>query len=557
VTPLLTWLSPQPPDSALPTRFPNPFDDVAPHPLAQEEALKLQAQLRTGLIAPGVSTQVLETRREGGKMFGVLLVRAPDGRVGVLRGFSGQLGWQWELPGWVPPLFDPTARDVVESGSDVLVNDFTGRLQAHDASPELAAARAALAAFDADAQARRDALKPGHAARKAARKALRETLAPDDLEGRQRLDNESRADDFARKKLERALTAERLEVERPLARLNRHRGALERLRRLISQEAMRRIQDCYRLENFAGSTRLLRTLFAPVEPPWGTGDCAAPKLLGYARAQGLTPLALAEFWWGPPPPGGGRVEGMFFPSCREKCGPLLPFLLEGVDLAPRQTWKPRAVGEGELVTLHEDARIVVVLKPAGLLSVPARDTTIIDSAWARLRARYPQATGPLLVHRLDLDTSGLLVAALDEDAYRLLQAQFVARTVEKRYAAWLEGVVPGARGTIALPLRVDLDQRPRQLVDFEHGKPAITDWEVLRRTARRTRVAFTPHTGRTHQLRVHASHAQGLGCPIVGDRLYGTPAERLFLHAEALAFDHPDGQRLRFVAEAPFDDGSW
>ena len=241
---------------------------------------------------------------------------------------------------------------------------------------------------------------------------------------------------------------------------------------------------------------------------------------------------------------------MFFPACREKCGPVLPFMLTGLKTAPRQTWKPREVRDDELTIVHEDPRFLVLEKPAGLLSVPARDETITDSLLARVQRQFPNA---LTVHRLDLDTSGLLLVALDAEMYRWLQAQFLSREVHKRYAAVLEGTVVKDEGVIELPLRVDLDQRPRQLVDFEHGKPALTRFEVRSREGNRTRVTFFPLTGRTHQLRVHAAHQLGLGTPIVGDRLYGTPAARLLLHAEALRFRHPvTSAVIELESEAPF-----
>jgi len=248
------------------------------------------------------------------------------------------------------------------------------------------------------------------------------------------------------------------------------------------------------------------------------------------------------------------VEGAFYPACTPKCGPILPFLLDGLDVAPRRTWKPAVAAADHLDIRYDDGRVVILSKPVGLLSVPARDESISDSVFARLQRRYPAAAGPLLVHRLDLDTSGLLVAALDAITHRDLQAQFEARTVRKRYVAWLDGEPGADRGTISLPIRVDLDQRPRQIVDFVHGKEAITDWKVLERRGGRTKVALFPRTGRTHQLRVHAAHRDGLNAPIVGDRLYGTAGERLMLHAESLILRRPDGRRLTVTDPAPFDD---
>jgi tRNA pseudouridine32 synthase/23S rRNA pseudouridine746 synthase len=231
----------------------------------------------------------------------------------------------------------------------------------------------------------------------------------------------------------------------------------------------------------------------------------------------------------------------------------VPFLLEGVEVAPSRRYRPPARETHALEVLHEDGRVVVVNKPEGLLSVPGTDASVTDSVLARIRTQYPHATGPLLVHRLDVETSGLLLVALDAEAFVALQKQFIARTIDKRYVAVLDGVIPFDHGTIELPLRVDLEQRPRQLVDFVHGKPAVTLYEVLERAGGRTRVHFFPKTGRTHQLRVHAAHAQGLGVPIVGDRLYGRPEKRLALHAERLGFCHPTDARLVVIeAPAPF-----
>lgn len=548
---LVTWLDPQPPPEALPRLMPSPFDDTPPHPVAAALALELQATLRAGEISPGLSTALLH-RPEGGKMFGVLVVRAPSGKVGSLKAFSGQLGGGWEIDGYVPPLFDREARQRLEPASDVAVKRLTAELEALARSPKLAQARKALASLEDQLALERSAAKARLLERQEARRVKRLTLAEGDESARRALGAESRRDDSEHRARQAAWRASRALTEAPLRRLERRLQALERLRRIVSQESMRQIHDTYLLTSASGKTTTLRALFAPGEPPWGTGDCAAPKLLGHALAHGLTPLALAEFWWGPPPPSGARQEGMFFPACKEKCGPLLPFLLDGVPLAPRHTWRPRRVAEEELTTVHEDERIVVVLKPAGLLSVPARDEAVDDSVWARLRRRYPSASGPLLVHRLDLDTSGLLVAALDEEAFRLVQAQFVSRSVRKTYAAWLEGALADDEGEVSLPMRVDLEQRPRQVVDFVHGREALTRWRVLERAAGRTRVALFPLTGRTHQLRVHAAHRQGLDAPIVGDRLYGTPGPRLLLHAESLRLRHPDGADLDLSAPAPF-----
>jgi len=351
-----------------------------------------------------------------------------------------------------------------------------------------------------------------------------------DAEARRRIEPES-------DRIVKSLTAQLPSLQ------GRRRAAAERLRRFVSREAMRRIHDTYVLENGLGERKRLRELFTTGEPPWGAGECAAVKLLQHAIRTKRRPLALAELWWGPPPPGGARVHGAFYPACRTKCGPVLPFLLRGLDVEPRRAFRssPRPYQ-----TLHEDAHLTVLVKPEGLLSVPGKEES--DSVLERLRAKHPNA---MLVHRLDLDTSGVLLAALDGVTYRALQAQW--HGVEKRYVAWLEGDVEGDGGTVELPLRVDLEQRPRQVVCHEHGRHALTRWEVLERRDGRTRVALFPRTGRTHQLRVHSAHRDGLGAPIVGDRLYGTEGQRLMLHAESLAFTHPaTGERLMFKSLTPF-----
>jgi tRNA pseudouridine32 synthase/23S rRNA pseudouridine746 synthase len=555
----LTLFEPQPAPGDGPETFPSPFDALGPPALARQAAEVMQAQLRAGFIAPGVPTSLLEGQ-EGGKMFGVLAVQQPDGRLGFLRAFSGQLGGRWELEGFVPPLFDREARAQVEPAGEAVVKALLARAEAFRTSPELATVRAAHEARQARHTGELAELRARHEARRLLRHARRaELLASQALgdtakrEALHALDQESRGDKAERRRLEAAHEAERREKEPKRVQLERRLRALERLRHIVCRALMKRIHDTYAVPNARGERRALRALYARGEPPSGAADCAAPKLLAQAFVQGLRPLALAEFWWGAPPPAGGRASGAFYAACKDKCGPLLPFMLEGLGVTAPRAFSPPAVREAALSILFEDAWLVVVDKPCGLLSVPARDASVTDSVQARLRARYPHAKGPLLVHRLDLDTSGLLVAALDPRTHAALQRQFLQREVHKRYVAWVEGLVPGERGTIDFPMRVDLDDRPRQIHDPVHGKAAVTEWQVLERRGERTRVAFFPLTGRTHQLRVHAAHPLGLGAPIVGDRLYGHPDVRLHLHAEALAFQHPEtGERLSFERPAPF-----
>ncbi len=335
-----------------------------------------------------------------------------------------------------------------------------------------------------------------------------------------------------------------------LARLDTARA--ERSRTLLVG-----IQNTYQFTNALGNLRSLRDIFAPAEPPGGAGDCAAPKLLAYAYRMNLRPVALAEFWWGAPPKSGDRRAGSFYPACHGKCGPILSHMLGGLRADPPPVFGAARIDAAEPRVVYEDEWLLIVDKPCGLLSVPGRSAQLQDCVLTRLRTRYPAATGPLLVHRLDLDTSGLLLAAKDSATYAALQRLFAQREIAKRYVAWVEGGVRGDSGTIDLPLRLDIDDRPRHIHDPQFGKRAITSWQVLQRLHSRTKVLLMPHTGRTHQLRVHAAHPDGLDAPILGDRLYGRAApsddERLLLHAESLTFLHPaTGQTVHIERPSPF-----
>ena len=506
--PLLTLLEPQPHERELPPLFPSPFDALGPHALARRAAEALQAQLRAGELAPGLGAALLDAP-EGGKMFGVLVVQASGGRVGFLRAFSGMLAGRWDVEGYVPPLFDRAAREGVEPEAERTVKALLARAEALRNATALQQARE-----EDEAQQRRHAqalalLRTRHEARKQQRHARRLELSTSDAlsaealrEALHALDQESRGDKAERRRLEAAQEAERREVAPVRARLERRLGALERLGRIVSRGFMRRIHETYAISSARGERRPLRALYAPAEPPSGAADCAAPKLLAFALAHGLTPLALAEFWWGAPPAAGGRVSGAYYGACRDKCGPLLPFMLSGLEVAAPRAFTPPALAPAALEGVFEDAWLVVVRKPEGLLSVPAKDLALTDSALARLQARYP---GAQLAHRLDLDTSGLLVAARDSRTYVSLQRQFAGREVEKRYVAWVEGAVRGERGTVELPLRVDVDDRPRQIHDPVHGKPAVTDWEVLSREPSRGAVpAHRPHAPAARALRAPA-----------------------------------------------------
>lgn len=450
------------------------------HPLARRAAMELMDTLQSPDVRPW------RLHEPGnGKMFGVLVVAAPDGTIGYLRGFSGMIDGQWEIDGWVPPAFDRSMRDRAWIPGEVEMLDFAAR-------------RATLLA------------------------TVPEPADP----------SESR----------RVTAAVR---------------ALDETRTARSRTLMGQIQDSYLFLNARGVLRSLRALFTPAEPPGGAGDCAAPKLLAHAYRLGLQPLALAEFWWGAPSTTGDRREGVFYAACRGKCLPILTHMLDGLPADPPPLFGSAAIDPTEPVVVYEDEQLLVVNKPSGLLTVPGRSAALQDCVVTRLRVRYPDATGPLVVHRLDMDTSGVLLVAKSLSTASALQRLFSLREIEKHYVAWLDGTVVADQGHITLPLRVDVDDRPRNIHDPMFGKPADTEWLVLAREHGRTRVRFTPHTGRSHQLRVHAAHPQGLDAPIIGDRLYGrTPPheeERLQLHAERLAFVHPVSGAMVVVEQpAPF-----
>ena len=318
----------------------------------------------------------------------------------------------------------------------------------------------------------------------------------------------------------------------------------------LSQELQTWLFHQYRLLNARGEVKDLVDIWQEYYnrpkllqkyplPPGGTGDCCAPKLLQYAYQQGLNPLCMAEFWWGAATKTELRQHLNYYPACRGKCKPILTWMLQGLDVDPDP--ETLSLQQMELPVVYEDEWLLVVNKPSGLLSVPGRIGQY--SVETIMQERYPDS---MVVHRLDMGTSGLLIVAKTQDVYRALQEQFVKHQIRKKYLAVLEmnhssfniqhSTLP-AKGRISLPLRPDPMNRPRQIVDLEHGKRAVTDYEFLSDRV----VALWPQTGRTHQLRIHCAHPDGLGCPIVGDELYGTrqQGQRLMLHAAELWFRHP------------------
>ena len=525
-----------------PRRFTFPFH-YTPHPLCVKAAEEVQEYLRQ-------QTAWTEELQRG-KMFGVLVVEDEQGALGYLAAFSGNLAGENQWDFFVPPIYDllrPGSYFPKEEQRISDINHEIERLQTdahylalcHTAQQEQTQANQALSEAKAFLKAE-----------KQRREQLRQ--AGVDEATATALIKESQFQKAEYKRLERSWQDRMRQTQ---AEIDAWETKIEQLRQTRKQRSAALQQwlfEQYQVLNACGERKPLTEIFAPTSqgtPPAGAGECAAPKLLQYAYLHHLRPRCMAEFWWGDSPKQEIRQHGNYYPACKGKCEPILGHMLQGLAVDPNPLWADTAE-EKPLAILWEDAWLLVVNKPAGMLSVPGKGA--VDSMASQLRRRYPDAEGPMVVHRLDMATSGLLLVAKRKTIHQQLQAQFHHRTIRKRYIALLEGIVPTDKGTISLPLAPNLLDRPRQQVDAVHGKPALTHYEVLDRTADRTRIAFYPQTGRTHQLRIHAAHQEGLGCPIVGDTLYGHPADRLYLHAESLTFTHPiTNERITVVCSSPF-----
>ncbi|SMD32494.1 tRNA pseudouridine32 synthase / 23S rRNA pseudouridine746 synthase [Reichenbachiella faecimaris] len=545
-------------DFSLPKKFTYPFF-YEPHPLCQLAAKQLQKHLSEQTNWQhdfGIDHWVDGVNV--GKMFGVLLVQNQEEEIGFLSAFSGKLADAHHLPGFVPPVVDYLAVDSFFRKGEKEIEQVNSELDA------LQKAEAYLRAKSDWEQAKSQAeLELSHAKKvqkeaKKERKTRREEAkismpdsAYEQLDAK--LKQESMQMHYQSKDLVRKWNTELAEKEAAFEIWNERAKALKSKRRQMSNDLQQQIFDEYQFLNIKGETRGLCDIFAETAfkvPPSGAGDCALPKLLQYAFRNQLKPLAMAEFWWGQSPKSEVRKHGYFYPSCKGKCEPILGHMLEGMEVE-QSPMLSVCTNDKELKTVYEDEYLLVINKPHEFLSVPGK--TNADSVLNRMEDAYPNATGPLLVHRLDRATSGLLLVAKTKEVHKDLQDQFLDRTIKKRYVALLEGLIKEEEGTIELPLRPDIEDRPRQLVCFEHGKPAATKWKVVKRYANHTLVHLWPLTGRTHQLRVHAAHQDGLNTPMVGDDLYGKPDIRLHLQAAELSFIHPVAKReMTFVLESEF-----
>ncbi|MGL4713264.1 MAG: pseudouridine synthase [Shewanella sp.] len=555
----------------LPQRFTFPFY-YEPHPLCVVAANELQRHLETQNDWQHNFGLTGELTGAIGKMFGVLLVQNPQGKVGYLSAFSGKLAEQNHWPRFVPPVFDMLAKDNFFHTENRQINQINKQLLAVENHPDIPRLSSELNAEQAQAQAKlaehRQVMIDSRQWRKTQRNQLAVQWAanPTDETLREnaiieaKLNQESINEKNQLRDIKRYCDERISDVSQALTLLTDKRDALRQERKQLSAALQQKLFEQYRFLNIQGVEKSLNGIFngtVELTPPAGSGECAAPKLLHYAFKHGLKPLAMAEFWWGAPPKSEIRQHKQFYPACLRKCQPILGHMLEGLVVDDNPLLTNPAEGK-TLSILYQDEAMAIVNKPAEFLSVPGKE--IEDSVYSRMRQTFPNATGPLIVHRLDMSTSGLMVIALTKDAHKQLQKQFIQRTVTKRYVALLAGIPTAmadkqVAGHISLPLRGDLDDRPRQLVCHEFGKTAQTHWELshIDEMARTARVYLYPKTGRTHQLRVHCAHSEGLNTPIVGDDLYGTRANRLHLHADLLMLQHPASrEQMRFQVDPDF-----
>ena len=532
-------------DIPLPERFTYPFC-YTPHPLCILAAKEVQSYLTR-------QTAWKDELRQG-KMFGVLIVQTEHGETGYLAAFSGILAGKNLHPFFVPPVYDllqPQGFFKIEEENISSINRNIRQLENDKAYAALSAelARTIQSAEDILATAKAQ-LKEAKTAREQRRKE-KELNAQEEAE----LIRESQFQKAEYKRLERSWKARITTLQTQTEDWERRISALKSERKTRSAALQQKLFEQFGMLNYRGELKNLCEIFGQTvhkTPPAGAGECAAPKLLQQAYLHGWKPIAMAEFWWGDSPKTEIRHHGHYYPACKGKCEPILQHMLQGLQVEENPMLKRMQVPSKNLEIVYEDPWLSVINKPAGMLSVPGKEDAV--SVYSLMREQYPEADSPLTVHRLDMATSGLMLIAKTKRVHQNLQAQFKNRLVRKRYVALLEGIVPKDKGTVDLPLCLNPLDRPRQMVHTEHGKPAITDYQVLERLdGKRTRIAFYPRTGRTHQLRIHAAHPLGLHCPIIGDELYGEKADRLYLHAEYLEFTHPiTGETVRITKEAEF-----
>ncbi len=521
----------------LPTQFTFPFHYI-PHQLSKIAANEVEKYLQ--------SRNDWNDELNKGKMFGVLIVRDPVGEIGYLAAFSGNLAHSNNHEFFVPPVYDLLNPEGQFRIGEAEISEINHKINVLENSPELISAVANLSSINHDSAEAIESYRVFMANSKIKRDTARSNDADEAT-----LIAESQFQKAEFKRLKESWAQKTTLAKNYVDTLKTSIYNLKLERKAKSAALQNWIFQQFKMHNALGEVETLSHIFATTPqgtPPAGSGECAAPKLLQYAFLNNLSPIAMAEFWWGESPTDVIRHHGHFYGACKNKCEPILNFMLKGLDVEPNEL---ESASKAKLDIIYQDPWILIVNKPAWMLSVPGKVST--DSVLERVKAICPQADGPIIVHRLDMATSGLIIIALNKDVHKCLQSMFKSRKINKRYVALLEGIVKSDEGTINLPLCMHPDDRPRQTVSLKYGKLAITEYHVTSRNNGITRIIFHPLTGRTHQLRVHAAHHNGLNAPIVGDRLYGHYATRMYLHAEALEFEHPvTHQIIKVEAEASF-----
>ena len=568
---------------ALPEKFTYPFH-YTPHPLCVLAAEEVKEYI--------ASRKEWQEELASGKMFGVLIVQTDNGitnneenQIGYLAAFSGNLDGKNLHPYFVPPVYDLLQPEGFFKIEEEQISAINIRIRELENSSSYLDSKEKWKIETEQAKAVLNQAKAELKMAKEAREIRRQSSPELSGEEQASLIRESQYQKAEYKRLEKKWKKRLEELEMEVRHFDIEIERLKTERKERSAALQRKLFEQFRMLNAQGEVKDLYTIFEQTVqkvPPAGAGECALPKLLQYAYLHQLKPLAMAEFWWGDSPKNEIRHHGYYYPSCKGKCEPILQHMLQGLEVDENPLLNP-VHEEEELEIVFEDEWLLVVNKPAEMLSVPGKAEDR-DSVYHRLKKKYPEATGPMIVHRLDMATSGLLLVAKTKEVHQDLQAQFANRSIKKRYVAVLDGIVlserTGSTGRIELPLCLNPLDRPRQMVSSEHGKEAITEYQIISESERitsesentfnesnridesersinesrkYTRIIFYPLTGRTHQLRVHAAHPEGLGCPILGDELYGKKADRLYLHAEYIEFRHPIyGDIFRIQKEADF-----
>ena len=549
----------------IPERMNNPLD-YQPHPLCIAVCKELQTYLS--------EREDWREEIDKGKMFGVLIVEnaqpasgAPE--IGYLAAYSGQIGGRSDWDDFVPAVFDYLQPDGYFKTHEAEISGINQSIRKLEANTHMKEAKGLILQLQEERKhtiaAYQEKIKKAKAKRDARREAG--SLNPEE---EAEMVKESQFMKAELRRLKKSLS-EKTSLETEYEAYQADILSLKQLRKTLSDALQQWLFSQFRMQNHEGESKDLLEIFRDAAlrdypqatiatsriaalkmvPPAGSGECCEPKLLQYAYSLGYKPLQMAMFWWGESPKEEIRHHLHFYPACNGKCKPILQWML------PASTFEPAAVDlslYNKVETLYEDREIAVIHKPEGLLSVPGKDAAQ-PSVYALMRSKYPEATGPLIVHRLDMSTSGVMMIAKTEFAYHRLQKAFLNHQIQKKYVAIISGKVIPEKGIISLPLMPDYLDRPRQIVDHELGKEAITEYEVLEPVDdSHLRIALYPKTGRTHQLRVHCAHQEGLNAPILGDPLYGNEkAARLHLHAEEITFEHPlKGKKMTITRKADF-----